>query len=106
MTSDRRRRGGAQNGARRAETQPGAEQEPLAFEEALGRLDETVSALEGGQLPLEDAIRLYEEGVRMAQRCQQMLDTAELRVQQLRVATDDDADSPFILETIEIRTGE
>jgi len=106
MTSDRRRRGGAQNSDRRAGAQS-AEREPLAFEEALGRLDETVSALEGGQLPLEEAIRLYEEGMRMAQRCQQMLDTAELRVQQLRAATDDDdTDAPFVLETIEIRTGE
>jgi exodeoxyribonuclease VII small subunit len=99
----------ASNGAREkvsVNTGSGAAQDPLAFEEALGRLDETVAALEGGQLPLEDALRLYEEGVRMAQRCQQMLDTAELRVQQLRTATESDGDKSssnvFILESFEL----
>lgn len=86
--------------------------EPLAFEEALGRLDETVAALEGGQLPLEDALRLYEEGVRMARRCQEMLDTAELRVQRLRIDTDSEdsagseddqpSGSVFVLEAFEV----
>lgn len=81
-------------------------EEPLAFEEALGRLDETVAALEGGQLALEDALRLFEEGVRMAQRCQEMLDSAELRVQRLRMATESEDDQPsrnvFVLEAFEL----
>ncbi len=96
MATERRRRGTAQNGAN------GAGQEPVAFEEALGRLDETIAALEGGQIPLEDAIRLYEEGIRLAQRCQRLLDTAELRIQALRPATaDDHTEDAFVLEAIE-----
>ncbi len=56
----------------------------LAFEEALVRLDETVVALESGQLPLQEALALFEEGVRLTQRCQELLDSAELRVERLR----------------------
>jgi len=109
----------AMNGTRDGETTDAASgapaAEPLAFEEALGRLDETVAALEGGQLPLEDALRLYEEGVRMARRCQEMLDTAELRVQRLRIDTngesgedsgDSEGEQPsssvFVLEAFEL----
>src|SRR5258708_33539349 len=61
-----------------------AHEEPLAFEEALGRLDEAVAALESGQLPLEDALLLFEEGVRLTRRCQEVLNRAELRGQRLR----------------------
>ena len=112
MSSTRKpRNGAAMNGAHDEET-PGGDTvsaesaEPLAFEEALGRLDETVAALESGQLPLEDALRLYEEGVRMAQRCQEMLDSAELRVQRLRMDSEHEDDQPpsnvFVLEDFEL----
>jgi exodeoxyribonuclease VII small subunit len=101
MTAERRRRSASQsNGVSPDGTNP---EEPLAFEEALGRLDETVAALENGQLPLDDALRLYEEGVRLAQRCQQMLDTAELRLQRLRPSPDGDLGSgSYVLETFEL----
>src|SRR5260370_5939589 len=77
-------------------------EKPLAFEEALGRLDEAVAALESGQLPLEDALLLFEEGVRLTRRCQEMLDRAELRVQRLRVLTEPDGaagEDGFVLES-------
>ena len=77
-------------------------EEPLAFEEALGRLDEAVAALESGQLPLEDALLLFEEGVRLTRRCQEILDRAELRVQRLRVLTEPDGaagEDGFVLES-------
>lgn len=90
MSSERRRRGSA-NGvpteaaARQEAEESVAADQTLAFEEALGRLDEAVTALETGNLPLEDALDLYEEGMRMAQRCQELLDSAELRVRRLQV---------------------
>ncbi len=102
MSAERRRRAtqnvAPNNGAHPDGAHP---EEPLAFEEALGRLDETVAALEDGQLPLDEAIRLYEEGVRLAQRCQHMLDTAELRLQRLRPASDG-APGDFVVETFEL----
>lgn len=101
MSNERRRRGATGlNGA--STSTPPPQDEPLAFEEALGRLDETVNALESGQLPLEEALRLYEEGVRMARRCQEMLDRAELRIQRLRLdetaGATDGSDSIYLLE--------
>lgn len=103
------RQASAMNGAQAAGGAPeqtSAAEEPLAFEEALGRLDEMVAALESSQLPLEDALKLFEEGVRMTQRCQEMLDAAALRVQRLRMAVSDEDDQPlgngFVLETFEI----
>jgi exodeoxyribonuclease VII small subunit len=89
MTTEHRRRSAGKDGALVA---VGTAPDPLAFEEALGRLDETVSALETGKLPLEDAIRLYEEGVHLAQRCQELLDQAELRISRLVAAGDAPAD--------------
>jgi exodeoxyribonuclease VII small subunit len=55
-----------------------------SFEDAFRRLEEAVAKLEEGGLPLEEALALYEEGMRLAQRCQEMLDQAELRVTRLQ----------------------
>jgi exodeoxyribonuclease VII small subunit len=62
------------------------ELEGLSFEEAFGELETTVQRLEEGDLTLEEAIALYEQGMRLAQRCNDALDTAELQVQQLTLA--------------------
>jgi exodeoxyribonuclease VII small subunit len=53
----------------------------LKFEEALGRLEEIVKALEKGDLPLEDSLKIFEEGVRMSKTCLKMLDDAEKKVE-------------------------
>jgi exodeoxyribonuclease VII small subunit len=55
----------------------------LSFEEAYRELESVVERLEGGDLPLEEALELYERGVGLAQRCGDALDAAELRVRQL-----------------------
>ena len=55
-----------------------------SFEELFRRLEETVTKLEQGGQPLEKSLSLYEEGMRLAQRCQEMLDAAELKVRQLK----------------------
>jgi len=57
-----------------------------SFEEAFRRLEETVARLEEGGLPLEEALTLYEEGMCLAQSCQQSLDQAELRITRLQEA--------------------
>ncbi|MEI7645669.1 MAG: exodeoxyribonuclease VII small subunit [Chloroflexales bacterium] len=54
------------------------------YETRYARLQEVVTWLEAGDLPLEHALKLYEEGVRLAAECQALLDAAELRVQQLQ----------------------
>ncbi|SNB61569.1 exodeoxyribonuclease VII small subunit [Thermoflexus hugenholtzii] len=52
----------------------------LTFEEALAELERIVRALEGGGLPLEEALALYERGQALAERCQRLLQEARLRV--------------------------
>ncbi len=59
--------------------------EALTFEEAFEQLETAVEALQDGQMPLERALNYYEEGMKLAQHCNGLLEKAELRVQQLRV---------------------
>lgn len=59
--------------------------ESLSFEEAFEQLEAAVSALQDGQMPLEEALRHYEKGMKLAQYCNELLQQAELRVQQLSV---------------------
>jgi exodeoxyribonuclease VII small subunit len=51
------------------------------FEEALRELEEVVNRLEGGDLPLEEALQLFEEGVRLSRACHTKLDEAQRRVE-------------------------
>ncbi|MEP7119867.1 MAG: exodeoxyribonuclease VII small subunit [Byssovorax sp.] len=55
----------------------------VSFEESTRRLAQIVSELEGGELPLERSLSLFEEGVRLARAAQDRLDKAERRVEQL-----------------------
>lgn len=59
----------------------------LNFEEALAALENVVRALEGGQVPLEQSIDLYERGEALRKHCDSRLKAAELRVERI-VATD------------------
>ena len=54
-----------------------------AFEEALKELEEIVNRLEQGDLPLEDALQLFEQGVRLSRLCHTRLDEAQKRVEVL-----------------------
>lgn len=53
------------------------EKEPLRFEEAMSKLDEVVKKLETGDVPLEDAITLYKEGMELSSYCHDKLQHAE-----------------------------
>ncbi len=57
--------------------------EELSYEEALAELEEIVTALEGEQSQLEDAIKLFERGQALASRCGVLLEAAELKVKQV-----------------------
>ena len=59
------------------------ELEKLSFEEAFKELEDTVQRLEGGGLTLDESIALFERGMKLAERCGQKLDDAELKVSQL-----------------------
>lgn len=53
------------------------------FEDALAQLEARVRKLESGEVPLDEALRLFEEGVALARSCHTHLDAAESRVTQL-----------------------
>ena len=55
-----------------------------SFEDAFVKLREAVEALEAGNLPLEEATRLYEEGMRLAKACNELLTGAELKITKLQ----------------------
>ena len=57
--------------------------EDLSYEEALAELDQVVSALESEQSQLEEAIKLFERGQALAERCGVLLEAAELKVKQV-----------------------
>ncbi|MBL8618831.1 MAG: exodeoxyribonuclease VII small subunit [Deltaproteobacteria bacterium] len=55
----------------------------LSFEQAMAALDATVRRLDSGELPLDQALAAFEEGVRLQARCQELLDQAEQRIIEL-----------------------
>jgi exodeoxyribonuclease VII small subunit len=84
-------------------TTPPAEAPP--FEAAIKRLTEIVQTLERGDLPLEESLRLFEEGVKLSRVSQGRLDTAEKRVEQL-LAVDDRGQArttPFATDAVDDR---
>jgi exodeoxyribonuclease VII small subunit len=58
-------------------------QSTVPFEEALEKLESIVEGMESGDLPLENLLAKYEEGVKLAKVCQDKLAEAELKIQQL-----------------------
>ena len=67
-----------------------------SFEDSVRRLGEIVDRLESGELPLEESLRLFEEGIRLARASQARLDAAERRVQEL-LGIDEDG-NPVVRE--------
>ncbi len=53
------------------------------FEDSLKQLETIVNQLERGDLPLEDSLKLFEEGIRLSSACKEELDAAEGKVQVL-----------------------
>jgi len=62
---------------------PKTKERNLGFEDSLSALEKIVLQLESGDLPLERALELFEEGVGLARRCQAQLEEAERKVELL-----------------------
>lgn len=54
-----------------------------SFEKALKRLEEIVNKLESGALPLDESLKIFEEGVKLSRFCTKKLDEAERKVEVL-----------------------
>jgi len=59
------------------------EEPALKFEDALKKLEEIVQKLERGELPLEESLTCYEEGIRLSRLCHTKLEEAERRIEVL-----------------------
>lgn len=66
---------------------------PRSFEDSMNRLETIVALLEQGEVPLEDALARYEEGVDLVRRCRQQLSQAELKVRKLVEGSADSVES-------------
>lgn len=55
----------------------------IKFEDALGKLEKIVSDLENSELSLDDSIKKYEEGIKLARICSQKLEQAKKKVEVL-----------------------
>lgn len=51
-----------------------------AFEQAMSRLEEIVNQLERGECGLDESLKLFEEGAKLAAQCNEILDKAEQKV--------------------------
>lgn len=58
------------------------------FEENMKRLEQIVRAMERGDVPLEESLKLFQEGTQLVQSCGKLLDEAELQVRKIAMAAD------------------
>lgn len=62
--------------------------EKKSFEKTMAELEATVKALEDGNATLDEALSLFEKGIKLSKACQKILDQAEQKVTQLSEADD------------------
>ena len=62
--------------------------EEMSFEEALSALEEIVTKLERGDVPLDQSIQLYERGEQLRAACQKRLDSAQARIEKIVAGSD------------------
>lgn len=63
----------------------------MSFEEAMAELDHVVRQLEGGEVPLDASIALYERGDALRKHCEAKLKAAEAKVEQITATADGEA---------------
>ena len=68
----------------------------MKLEDALSRLDSVVRTLDSDKLELEEALRLYEEGVGLVRVCHEKLSAAERKINALKISADGEiVEAPF-----------
>ena len=63
------------------------EENKLSFEEAYKQLTDLVKKMESGELPLDQSLAAYEQGIKLKAYCEQMLKEAELKIEELKVSS-------------------
>lgn len=62
---------------------PSSDKSIKDFEKSLLRLEQIVQQMENGELGLEESLKQFEQGIKLAKNCQNALSSAELKVNQL-----------------------
>ena len=63
-------------------------QENQTFEASMTRLEQIVRAMERGDVPLEESLKLFQEGTELVRNCQKLLDEAQLQIKKIMTAPD------------------
>ena len=63
-------------------------QKSHTFEENMQRLEQIVRTMERGEVPLEESLKLFQEGTALVEACGRLLDEAELQVKKITTAAD------------------
>ena len=58
------------------------------FEQSMARLEQIVRAMERGDVPLEESLKLFQEGTQLVQTCTKLLDNAQLQIKKVMTAAD------------------
>ena len=58
------------------------------FEESMNRLEQIVRAMERGDVPLEESLKLFQEGTELVKNCNELLQNAQLQVKKIMVSQD------------------
>ena len=60
----------------------------MTFEESMTRLEQIVRSMERGDVPLEESLKLFQEGTELVKNCQKLLDEAEFQIKKIMTAAD------------------
>lgn len=58
------------------------------FEQSMARLEQIVRAMERGDVPLDESLKMFQEGTELVRSCQKLLDEAQLQVKKIMTAQD------------------
>lgn len=58
------------------------------FEENIGRLEQIVRAMERGDVPLEESLKLFQEGTELVRTCEKLLNDAQMQITKITTAPD------------------
>ena len=60
----------------------------MTFEQSMQRLEQIVRAMERGDVPLEESLKLFQEGTQLVQSCSRLLDDAQLQIKKVMTGAD------------------
>ncbi len=60
----------------------------MTFEESMARLEQIVRAMERGDAPLDESLKLFQEGTELVRNCAKLLDEAQMQVKKVMTASD------------------